>query len=300
MFELFFGIVLPVGLVVIMVGMGMTLDMDAFRRVVRFPVPVVVGLCAQMLLLPAIALALVLALDLSRPVALGLILLAACPGGVTSNAWTYVVRGDVALSVSLTAINSLILPLSLPLVFLLGAGLVDGGTDKTVTVPFDQLVKNLVFMTVVPIGAGMLVKRFFPVISAALEPLIRSFSVILLLLIVVVLWVAEYEFFSQNLVNVGGVVLALMLLAMGAGYFLGNLFSLPEAQRFTILLEVGIQNTVIAVFIAGNILDDNTLAIVPSTYGMLMMVPLGLLMLLRHWLLAKNASRPVPDTLGPN
>jgi bile acid:Na+ symporter, BASS family len=290
MFELFFGVVLPASLLVIMMGMGMTLDTAAFKRVMQFPVPVIVGLSAQILLLPAIAFACVLLFDLDHGLALGLILLAACPGGVTSNAWVYVVRADVALSVTLTAINSVILPFSLPLVYMLGVDLLDATTAKSAVVPFEKLVKNLVIMTVIPIGFGMLVRRYLPRIAAWTEPHIRTFSVVILMLIVVFMWIAEYDFFSANVINVGGVILVLMIAAMAAGYFLGAAFSLPEAQRFTILLEVGIQNTVIAVFIAGTVLQDSTLAIVPSTYGMLMMLPIGALMLLRHHLVNRKVA----------
>lgn len=290
MFDLFFGIVMPIGLIIIMAGMGMTLDLAAFKRVLTFPVPILAGLSAQMLLLPLVALGLVLLFDVDSMIGLGLILLSASPGGVTSNALTYVVKADVALSVSLTAINSLLISVTLPVVLLIGARMIDASLSTDIDLPFSRMIGQLLGVTVFPIATGMLLRQFLPNFAHQSEPFIRVFSVVLLALMLIILWITEYQLFLGNARQIGLLIFCLLMITMSLGYGLAGALSLPEPQRFTILLEVGIQNTVMSVYVAANILEDMALAVVPSTYGMLMMLPIAVLMLGRHWKLSRPAS----------
>lgn len=290
MFDLFFGIVMPIGLIIIMAGMGMTLDLAAFKRVLTFPVPILAGLSAQMLLLPLVALGLVLLFDVDSMIGLGLILLSASPGGVTSNALTYVVKADVALSVSLTAINSLLISVTLPVVLLIGARMIDASLSTDIDLPFSRMIGQLLGVTVFPIATGMLLRQFLPNFAHRSEPFIRVFSVVLLALMLIILWITEYQLFLGNARQIGLLIFCLLMITMSLGYGLAGALSLPEPQRFTILLEVGIQNTVLSVYVAANILEDMALAVVPSTYGMLMMLPIAVLMLGRHWKLSRPAS----------
>ncbi|MCY4425432.1 MAG: hypothetical protein OXC05_00165 [Halieaceae bacterium] len=281
---------MPIGLIIIMAGMGMTLDLAAFKRVFTVPLPIVAGLSAQMLLLPLVALGLVLLFDVDSMIGLGLILLSASPGGVTSNALTYVVKADVALSISLTAINSLLISVTLPVVLLIGARMIDASLSTDIDLPFSRMIGQLLGVTVFPIATGMLLRKFLPNFAHQSEPFIRVFSVVLLALMLIILWFTEYQLFLGNARQVGLLIFCLLMITMGLGYGLAGALSLPEPQRFTILLEVGIQNTVLSVYVAANILEDKALAVVPSTYGMLMMLPVAALMLGRHWKLTRPAS----------
>lgn len=282
MFELFFSTILPIGLILIMVGMGMALDVSAFRELARQPGAALAGVAGQLVLLPLIGIALVWLSGASGAVALGLLLVSACPGGVTSNALTYIARGDVALSVSLTAVNSVAVIFTLPLIMLFGAQISGVAETSRVNVPAGMIMQQLAMLTVVPVSLGMAVRRFFPRFARAAEPSIRAVTIALLVAVFFLLLISEFDFFAGNVRVVGSLVLALMAVTMALAYGLGVVLGLPERQRFTILIEVGIQNTVLAVYVATKVMGDPQLAVVPSTYGIVMLGPVGVLMLLRY------------------
>jgi len=271
MFDIFFSQILPTGLMLMMVGMGLSLDLGTFRRVIEHPRAAILGLGAQLVLLPLAAFLLVAGFGLVGSIALGLILLSACPGGITSNALTFVVKGDVALSVTLTAFNSLAVIFTLPLIFALGSQwlLTDG--PGSVEVPVGMLMQQLAVLTLMPVALGMTLRRVFPNFANRSEIWIRRFTVALLVLMFFAVLISEFDFFLTNALQMGSLVIALMALTMGVGYGLSRLFKLPSIQRLTILIEVGIQNTVVAVYLATNVLEDASLALVPSTYGILML-----------------------------
>lgn len=293
----FFGVAIPFSMVLIMAGMGMSLRADAFLHLLRKPKPALLGLVAQMVALPAIAMSIIHFVPLAQPVALGLLLLSACPGGIPSNIVAFVVKADVELSVSLTAVNSLLMILSMPLILYLGGLLLSEQALAGVTVPAGIIIKQLFVVTVLPVLAGMAVGHYFPAFAAVCDKPVRRFSLALLVVLVITLLAGQYRFFINNIFQVGALLVVFMLLTMSTGALLAWLARLPGAQTQTIIIEVGMQNTVVAMYVATSILQDERLLLVPSAYGLLCLFVVGTVLYL-YTLITRRAAarekRPAP------
>lgn len=268
--DFFFGRLMPAGLVVIMFGMGLNLTLQSFIELAARPRAAIAGLTAQMVLPPLVAMAIALTLPLAPGIAVGLLLLALCPGGATSNILTYLGRGDLPLSVSLTAVNSVAIVFTLPALLVLGMSVLEQTVGGAVKIPAAMIMQQLLLLTLLPIATGMAVRRFAPRIADRCEPFFRIAAVLLLVVILLALIIAQYDFFMSNLASLGAVVLLYMGVVLLLAAALSWALAVRGAQRITLLIEVGIQNTVIAVFVASTILQDNTLAVIPTTYGILM------------------------------
>jgi len=269
MFETLTQVGLPIALILIMTGVGMTLRFSNFAEVLRQPKAFFVGAAAQMFLLPLTALAVIALFGLKGELAVGLFILALCPGGTTSNLYSYLCKADVGLSVSLTALVGLVTPFTLPL---LAAWAIEFylGANTAFSLPLLKTWLTLMIVSVLPVFLGMFVKAKWPQVADRIQPAISSFSVIVLLLLIISIAADLGNDLWLFLLQAGPAALTLNVLTMFAGYWLGNLLLKCEAQANTICLEVGLQNGTLALLITTGILHNSTMSIAPSVYSLLM------------------------------
>ncbi len=261
-------LLLPLALGVIMFGLGLGLTMADFRRVARYPRAVLVGLTLQVLLLPWAAFAIALALRLPPELAVGLMLLAASPGGATANIYSHLARGDVALNITLTAINSLLCLATLPLIlnlaleYFLGAG-------QYVPPPVSKVIE-VAAVIVLPVAVGMLVRAFATGFALRAEKPIRVLSVLVLALLIVGAVAQSWQVLVTHLAAVGLACLLFNLASMGTGYAAPRALRLPRTQAIAISMEIGIHNGTLAIFIALSVLGNATMSVPAAVYSLLM------------------------------
>ncbi len=261
-------LLLPLALGIIMLGLGMGLTLDDFRRVARYPRAVLTGLILQVLILTAVAFALALAFGLPPELAVGLMLLAASPGGATANIYSHLAHGDVALNITLTAINSLLCLLTLPLIlnlsleYFLGAG-------QYVPPPVRKVIEVAVII-VLPVVIGMVVRAYAPRFAARVEKPLRLLSVLVLVLLVAGAVVQERDTLVSFFAVVGLACLSFNLISMGVGYAAPIALKLPRRQAIAIAMEIGIHNGTLAIFIALNVLGNARISVPAAVYSLLM------------------------------
>jgi bile acid:Na+ symporter, BASS family len=268
-------VALPLALILIMTGMGMTLTTADFKRVLKKPRATFLGLANQLLLLPLVAFGLCKAFGLHAELAVGLILIASCPGGATSNMISHLSKGDTALSVSLTALSSLITTLTIPIYlgFAIGHFM---ETDASVGLPFGKTVIQLVIVSVIPILLGMILHAKCPKLTKKLEKPVNIFSIVFLALIVIIAIMQEENLATQFRVA-GLAALSLNVLTMLMGFGLAALAGLGLRQRITLAIESGIQNGTLALGIALGILENVHIAMPAVVYSLMMFVSGGLM-----------------------
>lgn len=259
---------LPLALICIMFGMGMTLTPADFMRVIRRPKAKLIGLLNQLLLLPLTALGLVYACGLSGELAVGLMLVAACPGGPTSNIISHLSKGDTALSVTLTAVSSVITVFTIPLIvgwslrhFML--------EESAIPFQFTKMFLQLTVVTILPISMGMFAHARKPLFTARMQRSVNVFSILFLTLIIVGAVLQEENLVGQFL-EAGPAAILLNVLTMGIGFGVAALAGLPSRQRVTISIESGIQNGTLALGIALGLLDSPRIAVPAVVYSLLM------------------------------
>jgi len=264
-------IVLPLALFIIMLGMGLGLTLKDFQRIVAEPKGVLLGLVAQLVVLPLVGFLLAAVFPLSPELAVGVMILAACPGGPTSNLITYLARGNVALSISLTAISSLITVVTIPLVVNIAMGqFLDTATD--LRLPIATTMLQIAVITLIPVSLGMVLHHYLPQLAATLEKWVKWLALFFLGLIIAGLLLQEHanvlDFFAQ----VGWVMLTLVVVTMALGYGLALLGRLDRPSATAITVEVGIQNGTLAIAIASapTFLNNPTMAIPAAIYSLLM------------------------------
>lgn len=267
---------LPLALFAVMLGMGLGLRIDDFTRVLVYPKAVIVGLLAQLVVLPILGFGLASVFPLSPELAVGVMILAACPGGPTSNLITYLARGNVALSITLTAISSLVTVVTIPLVVNL-ATVVFLGEAATLRLPFIATVVQIAVITIIPVAMGMALHRYLPRFAAQAERGVKWLSLALLGLIIVGLLVQQRASVVGFFAQVGLVTLALNLAAMALGYAIARVAQLDRPSATAITVEVGIQNGTLAIAIASapTLLNQPELAIPAAIYSLLMFVTGG-------------------------
>ncbi|MED5534535.1 MAG: bile acid:sodium symporter family protein [Pseudomonadota bacterium] len=267
--DLLYTVAIPLALITVMLGMGLSLTVTDLKRVIVFPKAVATGLVGQLFLLPALAFLLSAILAPSPVIAAGAIMLAACPGGVTSNAYTFAARADVALSVTLTAIESVITIFTIPLFayFALNYYLDQGSAPD---VPAGAMIRQLAMITIIPISCGMVFRGFRPELAARLVELLRTVTLYVLIVLIVTAAAASWEVVLENFVQAGLLVLTLNLLSMGMGYALGRVSGLSAAQQVTLVYEVGVQNISLALLVTLTLLESPPLAIVSLLYAVIM------------------------------
>jgi bile acid:Na+ symporter, BASS family len=256
-------------LAVVMLGMGLSLLPEDFRRITRDPKAVAVGTLCQMLLLPLLGLLITRVVPMQPAIAVGLMVLAVCPGGPSSNLVTYLARGDVALSVTLTALSSILTVFTIP-IFTNLALQQFVGKSAAIALPIGQTMLQIFLITLLPIAIGMAIRHRFPSTAKRLEAHLSRLAVGLLALIIGLLLVREGGKLPGFLVQVGLGVLLLNLLATLAGFYAGKLFRLPPAQQICIAIEVGIQNGTLAIAITAGLLNNPDMAVPAAVYSLLM------------------------------
>lgn len=265
-------VALPVVLALIMLSMGLGLTVKNFTDVFRHPLIAVLGLGLQMLLLPVLALLLIAVFDLSPIAAAGLFLLSLCPGGATSNLFSYLARGNVALSISLTAITSLLVPFSLPLLFVAYVQWV-GDEQMMFAMPLDIMIKQLVAVTLVPVLVGMLIRHFAANWAVSVEPLTKRIATVAMIAVIILL-IATNLSLVINMASVNGMaVLALSCIALVLAYQVSLGVGVAVREARTLAMETGIQNAGTAMMVALTLLEQPSLAIIPLMYGLLMNIP---------------------------
>jgi BASS family bile acid:Na+ symporter len=261
-------ILLPVALGIIMFGLGLGLTLGDFRRVMVYPRAVAVGLFVQMILLTAIAFGLAKLFALPPELAVGLMILAASPGGATANVFSNLARADVALNITLTAINSALALVWLPLV-VNGSLLHFMGEGRYVPPPFAKIAE-VAAIILVPVALGMVVRARAPAAAARIERPLRLFSILVLAALVLVALMREWGILGSALASVGLVCLIFNLLSLGAGYAAPRLLALDKRQSVAIAFEIGIHNGTLAIFIALNVLNSSPMSIPAAIYSLIM------------------------------
>jgi BASS family bile acid:Na+ symporter len=287
MFEVLTQIGLPIALILIMTGVGMSLRLANFSEVVRQPKAFFVGALAQLLLLPLCALAVIYLFELQGELAVGLFILALCPGGTTSNLYSYLCKADLGLSVALTALVGFITPFTLPLltVWAIEHFL---GENTSMQLPLLKTWLTLMIVSVFPVLLGMWFNFKWPERSQRFQPMISRFSVIVLVLLIISIATdlgADLWLFLQK---TGPATLALNVFTMLAGYWLGRFLLHQEKQARTICLEVGLQNGTLALMITTGILQNPAMSIAPSVYSLLMFITASLFTV---WVLRRDKSQ---------
>ncbi|MCS3903609.1 BASS family bile acid:Na+ symporter [Methylohalomonas lacus] len=264
---------LPLALVIIMLGMGLSLTPAHFRAIFVAPRPILVGLALQLVALPSLAWLLAWALQMPPALAVGLVLIAACPGGATSNLISHLARADAALSITLTALSSLVIIFSLP--FVVNAAslfFMEAGQNVSLSVP--KTILQIVVVTVIPVSIGMWLRSKSPERADRAERSVKVLSALFLALVIAGILVGERDNLLRFFMLVGVATLLLNLGSMLLGYVGGRLARLPVAQVRTVVIEVGIQNgtMAIAVATAPTLLNNSSMAIPAAIYSLIMFV----------------------------
>jgi BASS family bile acid:Na+ symporter len=260
---------LPLALAVVMFGMGLALQPDDFRRLLRDPKAVTTGLICQLVALPLIGALIVRLLPLPPAIAMGLMVVAISPGGPSSNLITYLAKGDVALSVSLTAISSMVTVVTIPLLANQALRILMG-TRAQISLPVGATMAQILMITLVPTAIGMALRQRAPVVSARLERQVSRVAAGLLTLIILLVLIQEGEKLPDFLVKAGVAVVLLNGLGTLLGFLAGWALGLPLAQQIAVAVEVGIQNCTLALAITAGLLNNPAMAVPAALYGLWM------------------------------
>ncbi|MBR9763338.1 MAG: bile acid:sodium symporter family protein [Rhodobacteraceae bacterium] len=255
-------------LALIMFGLGLSLTRADFARVAKYPKAVVVALTVQMLLLPLASFTIAQAFDLPPALAIGLVILAAAPGGISANMLSHLFGGNVAMNITLTAVNTLLSIISIPIVVNLGIH-VFAGDGSIVAVPPGKVVEVIV-MVLIPVALGMAVAARFPSLAARADRPVRLFSTVVLVVVVLLSVYSQRESVMASLAQLGLPVLLFNVFGLAAGYGLSRWVRLDRPLATAIAFEVGIQNSTLAIYIAVALLGDFAFSLPTSVYSIVM------------------------------
>ncbi len=261
-------LLLPLSIGVIMFGLGLSLTWDDFKRVARYPFAVGFGLFLQVVLLPLAAAAIAIALKLPPHLALGLMLVAAAPGGATANIYSHLAKGDVALNITLTAVNSVLALVTLPIVINLSLEYFFGA-GQYVPPPHRKVIE-VAAIILVPVVLGMLVRARSESFAKRMEKPIKIFSVLVLAILILAAIYIERAKLLDSIIAVGLACLLFNVISMLTGYLAPLALRLPERQAIAITMEIGIHNTALAIYVALNVLNNPAASLVPGIYTLCM------------------------------
>jgi len=280
---------LPVALGIIMLGLGLSLTLADFTRVLKQPKAVFIALVCQLLILPAICFGLVLLFQLPPVLAVGMMMLAASPGGTTANLYSHLFRGDIALNISLTAVNSVIAVITLPLI-----------TNFAIMYfqPFDdqlglQWAKALEVFAIVllPVALGMLVRRFWPKFADAMDKPVRIASVVILIVVIAGAVVSNWSLLAENFAQLALITVLFCVISLAIGFVVPRMLKVGKRESIATSFEIGIHNATLAIVIAQSVLGSTELSLPAAVYGVLMFfVAFGFGFLIRD-----RESLPGPD-----
>jgi len=262
-------IILAASLIIIMLGMGLSLVFDDFKRIIVYPKAIFVGLTNQLIILPLIGFAIALIFPLRPEIAIGIMILAACPGGPTSNLITHLAKGDIALSVTLTAISSFITILTIPFIvnFALTHFLEEG---QMIRLDVVETIIRIFVIIVIPIGIGMIIRRYKEGFALKMAKPVRKASGFVMALVIIGIVIKERENLIPYFQQAGIVALLLNITTMMVGYYSSKLFNIKNKRAISISIESGIQNGTLAITIAVVLLGNSEFAITPAIYSLLM------------------------------
>ena len=258
---------LPLALAIIMFGLGLDLTTDDFRRVARAPKAVAVALGCQIVLLPAICFGLVVLFDLPALLGIGMLLLAASPGGTTANLFSHLFRGDVALNITLTAINTVIAVVTLPLITGLAIAWYDRQDD--VSMPLVEIVKVFALI-LLPVGIGMVVNARAPGFARRMDKPVRIGSAVILAILVLGILLDQRENVGDYLADVGLIAALFCAISLVVGYYVPRAAGVTGPQAIASSMEVGVHNATLAIFVAVEVLDEVEISVPAAVYSLIM------------------------------
>jgi BASS family bile acid:Na+ symporter len=267
-------IFLPAALGIIMLGLGLSLSVEDFKRVVKYPKVIFIGLFCQMFILPIVCFVIVKGFNLAPELAVGLMLLAASPGGSTANLFSHLANGDVALNISLTAFNSVLSLLMLPLIvnFSLDYFMESG---QVIPMQFKKIIEVFAIV-LVPVTFGMFIKSWKPIVSEKLDKPVKIISAIFLVLIIISAIIKEKSHIIEYFQQIGFPALLFNVLSLAVGYYLPRMLNIGKKQAIAIGMEIGIHNGTMAIFIATTVLNNSVMSIPPAIYSLIMFITAGL------------------------
>ena len=260
----------PLCLAIIMFGLGLGLTLADFKRVITIPRDFIVGFLGQVIILPIIAFILIHLISMPPKIALGVMIIAAAPGGVTSNILTKFANGDVALSVTLTAIVSLISVITVPLIVYNSASFL--GFEITKEISMINIAVKMFFVVTVPVIFGMIVRSLMTDFIASKTLLIQRLSLILFLIVFISIWIEEWDKIISFITRAGLVTFILNMTMIFIGYYMAKFLASGLGQRKCISLECGLQNGTLAVFVATQLFDDIVFMVPTAAYALIMFV----------------------------
>jgi BASS family bile acid:Na+ symporter len=269
-------IILASSLIIIMLGMGLSLVFDDFKRIILYPKAIFIGLANQLIVLPLIGFLIALTFPIKPEIAVGIMILAACPGGPTSNLIAHLAKADLALSVSLTALSSFITILTIPFIinFALTHFLAE---SQIITLNVFETIIQIFVIIVIPISIGMAIRYFNENFAFKMANPVRKASGIVMVLVILGIVIKEKENFVSYFEQAGVVALVLNIATMAIGYYTSKLFGIKNERALSISIESGIQNGTLAITIAVVLLGNSAFAIAPAIYSLLMFFTGGLL-----------------------
>ena len=259
----------PFALAIIMFGLGLGLEIKDFLRIIKVPRDFLVGFISQVIFLPIIAFILIKIIPLPIEIAIGVMVIAAAPGGVTSNILTKFANGDVALSVSLTAVVSILSIITVPLIVFGSADLL-GFTEIKKNISIISIALKMFFVVTIPVIFGMIVRSLMTNYIISKTIMIQRLSVILFLIVFISIWVEEWDKIVSFLTRAGLIALILNLTMIFVGYYLAKYLASGIAQRKCISLECGLQNGTLAVFVATQLFDEIVFMVPTAAYALIM------------------------------
>ncbi|MFN5557590.1 MAG: bile acid:sodium symporter family protein [Chryseotalea sp.] len=259
---------LPIALGIIMLGLGLSLTLEDFKRVTQYPKAMTIALICQMVLLPVLCFGLVVVFDLNPVLAVGMMLLAASPGGATANLYSHLSNGDVALNITLTAVNSMLTLFTLPLLvnFSLDYFLESG---QYVPMQFKK-VMEVFAIVLVPVAIGMLVRSKSPAFAARMDKPVKILSAFVLIILIVSVTLREKQVLIDYAGSLGLPVLLFNVLSMAIGYYVPQFFNVQKKQAVAIGMEIGIHNGTLAIYIALSVIGNSVMSVPPAIYSLLM------------------------------
>ena len=280
---------IPFCLAMIMFSMGLSLQWIDFKRLLDTPKAIMLGLGCQIILLPVLAWLVAWLTDLGPILTAGLILIALCPGGVTSNLACHLARGNSALSISLTALSSVITVFSLPLVFTVLASNT-AVLDQSFALPLLATVQKLASLTLLPVAAGMLLRHFFPIWVVRLQGKITAIAALSFCLVIGSVWYQQWDNIYYSAALTAAAVLLLNGSSLFTGWGMAKLLGLDQRDRITISLEVGLQNSALAVVVAITMIGNAELAIPATVYSVVMICSAICAIIISRWSLRSNTN----------
>ncbi len=271
-------IFLPISLSIIMFGMGLTLVVNDFGRLLIYPKEVIIGLFNQLIFLPLIGFLIILLFDLNSSMAIGIMILSLCPGGPTSNLITQVARGNIGLSVTLTALASLITVFTIPIILAEAITYFSGETDVVIELPVLQTMLQILIITVIPVSIGMVIRKKNEDFALRMEKPMRVASTVLFIIIFLLVMIANKDLIIQAMKEVGLATLLLNLSTMTLGYITAKILGIKGKSQISITVESGIQNGTLAFVIATTILNNVEMGIPTGAYSIWMFITGGILM----------------------